>query len=239
MQYQQTAGAEALARNLDLAGNDVERALLGIGIERDRIARNNGRIGEERLPQGLDRGGLAKNAAAHDPNGGTVLADDRKRSDVVVRKARRAFLLRIRQRDPALEPMDGLAVASMLGGRALGMHNSAPGRHPVHFARTNGRGASEAVAMHDLAVEEIGDGCKPDMGMRPHVDPLTGAEFGRAEMIEEDEGSDHAPARVRQRAAHGEMAEIDAARHDHEIDGVGRRCVAGRRIFAGEEAHAG
>jgi hypothetical protein len=38
-------------------------------------------------------------------------------------------------------------------------------------------------------------------------------------------------------AANGEMADIDAARHDDEIDGVSRPHVAQRRILAGEEAH--
>ncbi len=36
------------------------------------------------------------------------------------------------------------------------------------------RGA-EAVAMHDLAVEQIGDGGEADMRMRPHVDAVAGA----------------------------------------------------------------
>ncbi len=36
------------------------------------------------------------------------------------------------------------------------------------------RGA-ETVAMHDLAVEQIGDGGKPDMRVRPNVDALAGA----------------------------------------------------------------
>ena len=74
--------------------------------------------------------------------------------------------------------------------------------------------------MHDLAVEQEGDGGEADMGMRPHVDSLADMELGRPEMIEEDEGSDHASLGVRERAANGEMADIDAARHDHEIDGI-------------------
>ena len=59
-----------------------------------------------------------------------------------------------------------------------------------------------AVAMHDLAVEQIGHGGEPDMGMRPHVHPLPGDELHRAEMVEEDERPDHLALAVRQRAAH-------------------------------------
>jgi hypothetical protein len=87
------------------------------------------------------------------------------------------------------------------------------------------RGA-EAVAMHDLAVEQEGDGGKPDMRMRPHVDAVPGAELGRPEMVEDDERPDHARAPRRQRAMHLKAAEIDRARHDHLLDGVTRWRIA-------------
>ena len=77
------------------------------------------------------------------------------------------------------------------------------------------------------------------MRMRPHVDALAAAKLRRPEMIEEDEWADHAPIDMRQRAADREVADVDAAGHDHEIDGVGGPLVAGRRVFAGKEAHAG
>ena len=74
-----------------------------------------------------------------------------------------------------------------------------------------------AVAVHDLAVEQIGDGGEPDMRMRPHVEPVAGAEFRRPEMVEEDERPDHARARRGQRAPHRKaVAEIDRARH-HDV----------------------
>ena len=92
--------------------------------------------------------------------------------------------------------------------------------------RIGTRGA-EAVAVHDLAVEQEGDGGEPDMRMRPHVDALAAAELRRPEMVEEDERADHAPLAVGQRAAHREAAEIDAARNDHQFDGVAGRRVAG------------
>ena len=91
--------------------------------------------------------------------------------------------------------------------------------------------------MHDLAVEQVGDGGKPDMRVRPHVDAVAGLEHRRPEMVEEDERPDHARAPRRQRAMHLEAAEIDRARHDHLLDGVTRWRIAEVRVLAGEKAH--
>ena len=137
-----------------------------------------------------------------------------------MREAGLHFLFRRRQRDPHLQAVDRLAVDAPLRPRALGMHDAAAGGHPVDFARPDRHRGAETVAVHDLAVEQIGDGGKPDMRMRPHVEPVAGAEFRRSEMIEEDERADHARSRGRQRAAHREVAEIDRARHDHLSDRV-------------------
>ena len=92
--------------------------------------------------------------------------------------------------------------------------------------------------MLDFAVEQIGDGRKPDMRMRAHIDADAGLEFRRAHMVEKDEGADHAPLRRRQRAADFEAAEIGRARHDHALDRVALKGVAGLGILAGEKAHA-
>src|SRR5262249_3075841 len=93
-------------------------------------------------------------------------------------------------------------------------------------------------AMHDLAVKQITDGGKPDMRMRPHIDAVAGFEYGRAEMIEEDEGPDHARTRRRQRPMHREPTEIDRARHDELLDRIACARIAGRWVFTGEKAHA-
>src|SRR5262249_43930801 len=152
-------------------------------------------------------------------------------------EAGRPFLLARRQRHPALQAMDRLVVAAMLRRGALGVHDAASRRHPIDLARTNGGSGAEAVAMHDLAVEQEGDPGKADMRMRPHVDALARAEMRRPEMVEEDERADHAPPGVRERAADVEMADIDAARHDDEIDGIGGAGITSRRILAREKAH--
>ncbi len=91
--------------------------------------------------------------------------------------------------------------------------------------------------MDDLALIEEGHGGEPDVRVRAHVDPVTGAELGRPEMVEEDERTDHPPVDVRQRATNREMPKIDAARHDDEVDGVGGGRVARHRVLVGREAH--
>src|SRR5258706_134389 len=79
------------------------------------------------------------------------------------------------------------AAATMLGTGALELRTAAPSGHPVHVAGHDGERAAEAVAMHDLAVEQIGDGGEPDMRMRAYVDALAGAKLRRTHVIEEDE----------------------------------------------------
>ena len=88
------------------------------------------------------------------------------------------------------------------------------------------------------AVEQIGDGGEPDMRMRPHVHALAGHELHRAEMIEEDEGPDHLPLAMRQRAPHHEsVAEVAGARHDDEIERVAGHGIAEHGIVGGLPAH--
>jgi len=45
--------------------------------------------------------------------------------------------------------------------------------------------------MHDAAVEKIGDGRKPDMGMRANVHASAGDELHRSDLIEEYERTNH------------------------------------------------
>src|ERR1700722_15098898 len=130
-----------------------------------------------------------------------------------MREGRRDLFIAGGHREPQLEAMQALAAAAMVGRGALGMHDAASGGHQVDVARMNGLGAAETVAMDDLAIKQKRHGGEPDMGMRPHVDALAGAELDRPEMVEEDEGPDHAPLDVGQGAADAKAAEIDAARH--------------------------
>src|SRR6185437_2587919 len=134
--------------------------------------------------------------------------------------------------------MDGTAADPQLGPCTLRMNDAAAGGHQIDLARPDRDCGAKAIAVHDLAVEQIGDGCKPNMRMRPHIETFAGAEFGGSEMIEEDERPDHARACGGQRAAYREaVAEIDRARHYDVGDGVARVGVACLRILAGEETH--
>ena len=54
--------------------------------------------------------------------------------------------------------------------------------------------------MHLRALEQIGHGREPDMGMRPHVDALARREIRRAEIVEEHERADGAASGLRQDA---------------------------------------
>src|SRR5205807_3623231 len=137
------------------------------------------------------------------------------------------------------QPVQMLAAATTLLVGAHGMSYAAPGLHPVDVTRLDGRERAEAVAVHDLAVEQIAHRGEPDVRMRTHVEAVAGAELGRPEMIEEDERPDHASPRRGQRAPHREPAEVDRARHDHQLDCVAAERVAEDGILRGEEAHDG
>ena len=76
------------------------------------------------------------------------------------------------------------------------------------------------------------------MRMRAHVHALAGDELHRPEMIEEDEGPDHLPLAMRQRAPHRKaIAEIAGARHDDEIERVAGLGIAEHGIVGGLPAH--
>ena len=107
------------------------------------------------------------------------------------------------------------------------MGNAAPGGHEVHRAGGDLQRIALAVAVHHGAVEQVGDGGKPDMRVRPHVEPLPGDELNRPHLVEEDERTDHLPFAVRQRAAHGEaVAQIAHARNDDELERIAGALVA-------------
>ena len=87
--------------------------------------------------------------------------------------------------------------------------------------------------MLELAAIEIGDGCKSDVRVWPHINALTGDELGRSSLIEEDERADHLALGCRQRSAHLEVAEVTRARYDQcldriDTDGVGTARLQGR-----------
>ncbi len=120
-----------------------------------------------------------------------------------------------RQADPELQPMIEIGLPPQVVGLALRMHDAAPGGHPVDRAGLDQLHAAQAVAMHHRALEQVGDRGQADVRMRPHVVVVAGLHGHRAEMVEEDERPDAAPAEVRQQPPHPEAAaEILLAAHE-------------------------
>ena len=208
--------------------DDIDRALFVIGIERHRRAGVEIDVGENRVPFRLDRRAQPEHRAGDDPHRFAFALRLRQFVRAVMRESRRHFLIVHRQRDPALQAVQAVALGAPLEPGAFGMRDAAAGRHPVDFARTDGGESAEAVAMLDFAVEQIGDGRKPDMRMRAHIDADAGLEFRRAHMIDKDERPDHAALRRGQRAADFEACRDRscAARSRARSRRTGRCCRA-------------
>jgi hypothetical protein len=118
--------------------------------------------------------------------------------------------------------LDAVQESAVLAHRleALGMTDAAARGHPVHFARSNHLMKAEAVAMDDLAREQIRDRRQADVRMWPHVDAARQirGHLLRSHVIEEHERADHAPLGPRQHAADLESTEIAAPRIDDHLD---------------------
>ena len=177
--------------------------------------------------------------APHHQAHALALADDAGQVILpVMGEGGRRLLVALWQRRPGLDaeqPVRGLLDFAAL---ALRVHDATSGRHQVHLARHDRRRGAEAVAMPHFALEQIGDRGEPDMRVRPHVDAVTDQEFGRPHLVEENERADHLFLCRRQRAAHFEAAEIAGARHDHVLDGIAGKAIAGNGVLAGLPAHA-
>ena len=75
------------------------------------------------------------------------------------------------------------------------------------------------------------------MRMRAHVDAFAEQEFGRAHLVEEDEGADHLAADRGQGPADREAAEIMRARHDHLFERLAGAGIARDRVMIGQLRH--
>ena len=162
------------------------------------------------------------------PNASPAISRAHKPPSSIRSAGRRARDARTRDRSPrppsAAPPTPGCRAcvppSRARALEALRMRDAAARRHPVHLAGPDRLLGADAVAMHDLAVEQIGDGRQPDVRMRPHVDRARNArrEIDRTHVIEEDERPDHAPLRERQHASDLEAAEVAAPLFDDELD---------------------
>src|SRR5690606_27438552 len=99
------------------------------------------------------------------------------------------------QGEPRLDPEQAVRAAPGSSGGALGMGNATAGNHPVQRAGPYDLVGAGAVPVMKVATIEVGDGAEADMRMRPDVDALSGQQFGRPGLIEEDERPDHLPLR--------------------------------------------
>jgi hypothetical protein len=148
------------------------------------------------------------------------------------------FLIRLWKRDPALNSKKTLAAPAGAQRAALGMRNAAPGSHEVHRPRGNLERIALAVAVHDAAVKKIGDGRKPDVGMRANIHASASDELHRPHLIKEDERTHHLASGVRQRAVHGKtVAQIAHARNNDQVEHIAAPFIAEYRVLCRHPAH--
>src|SRR5690349_10835982 len=131
----------------------------------------------------------------------------------------------IGQRGPELHAVQ---TASVVMRRTLRVGDGAPRRHDVHTAGTKKRLLLEAVIVHDLPVEQPGNGLQPDVGVWRNVHAATVCERRGPEAIEETPRSDQTFALYRQRANDCELSKRDRARRIRiELLVCGGDCLAG------------
>src|SRR4029077_6779209 len=103
-EYEQTAGLEFVARNVDSSVNDVDGALLVTCIERHRSACLELHIAEYGLMHRRHWRARAVKRADNDTYRLAVVLDDREFSGLVMCEACLHFFFCLRQRDPHLQP---------------------------------------------------------------------------------------------------------------------------------------
>jgi hypothetical protein len=139
---------------------------------------------------------------------------------VVMKRGLRLFL-RARQRDPGLDPVQRTAAAANLVAGALRVNDPPAGEHPVHVARADRLERAEAVAVDDLALEQVRHRRQRDVRVRADIDPVAGRQLRRAHVVEEDERADGALGGKGQGATHAESAQVARAGLDDQRDDVG------------------
>ena len=199
--------------------------LVGYGQDRARIQPD---IGIDGVRKYADRRCLAPPGPRDQGRGHAVAGNYRQGPGGNMLEGRIGFLVPLRQRQPGLQPQQRRIRLPLFVGRALRMGDAATGRHPVDLTGPDGLHRADAVAMHDLALDQPGQGGETDMRVRPDIQPPARRQHGRAEMIEKHERPDHAALARRQGAPHLEIADILRPRHDDGFH-VGTRL--GRSAF--------
>jgi hypothetical protein len=72
--------------------------------------------------------------------------------------------------------------------------------------------------VHNLAFEQVGNGCETYVRVRPNGDTLSRREFGRAHVVEEYEWPDRAPLCRWQNATHRKLAEVPFLGSNYHFD---------------------
>src|SRR5688500_8915356 len=137
----------------------------------------------------------------------------------MMRERRIGLLDFLREGYPGLDAVHAAAFAAR-ALEALGVRDAAAGGHPVHLARPDRLLGADAVAMHDLAVEEVGEGGQADVRMGPYVYGArqAGGKVHRPHVVEEHERPDHAALGEGQHPADLESAEVAAPLTDDDFD---------------------
>ncbi len=147
--------------------------------------------------------------------------------------ARLGHLQPRRQVDPELQDLERAAAPQELLRRELRVFDAAPGRHPLHAARTDDALVAGAVAMRERPVEDERDRLEPAVRMRPErQSAVAGGIDLRTVMVEKEERVDLVEFLVGQRTPGAEVADVvglgavlfshASARHEY-------RAPAGRR----------
>ncbi len=99
------------------------------------------------------------------------------------------------------------------------MRDPAAGRHPIDLAGLNRFLRSHAVAMHDLAFEQVRNRCQPDVGMGANIRRFgnAGSKLGGTDVIEENKRPHHSVGAERQHPPDLEAAQIAAALVNHSL----------------------
>src|SRR5271166_3368777 len=158
------AGLERLARDRDRPFDQVDAAILVIVGERQERTGLEIGIRVEGFGEDPDRRGFAIGPAEDQPDAHAVALDQGERLLTMMLEAWLSVLLSLRQGDPGLDAEQ--AVRRLAGGaaRPLGVGDAAPQHHPVDSAGKDDLVRAQAVAVLELAAEEVGDGREANMG---------------------------------------------------------------------------
>ena len=223
---------DAVVADRHVALDDVDAPLLVFGRNEEARARIELGSGVQGVGEHRHRRADAECAPGDHPHRRARRLDDRQARLRMVEERRLDLLACARQRHPGLDPVDAGPGSAQLGRRALRVRDPAARRHPVDVARPDRLHRAEAVAVEDLAVEEIRHRREPDVRMRPHVEPLARREARRPHVVEEDERPDHLLRDRRQHAPDGEAADVARVGAEEVLDrgGHGLDCASAARL---------